>query len=399
MAVACVRILHFALRVAVLDRPELAGVPLVLGAPPGKRPLVVDRTGEAGRRGIRAGMHLREIPALCAEAVVCRPNPAREAVVAERLAARLETLSPLVASDPDDPGCVYVDLRGLDRHFGSPEAAAQRLLEAVPAVLQPRVGVAPGRFTARIAAGRTRAGTAYVVAPEDVPGLLAGVPVARLPLPLEAVRALERTGVRTLGDLAALPMPAVQARLGPAGRRAWELANGQDDADVRPPAREETVVERLTLPAPATSRETFRVALAQLVVRAFGRPALRQRHARQVRLRARIEGGSSWEQTLTLREPSGAERLIETLGLRLQGLEMPGPIETLTLELSGLIQETARQEPLLTANLRPRRDRQLVEAARQLKQRYGVSPLYRIVEVEPWSRIPERRHALISYDP
>ena len=41
----------------------------------------------------------------------------------------------------------------------------------------------------------------------------------------------------------------------------------------------------------------------------------------------------------------------------------------------------------------------VLEAARQLKQRYGESPLAYVVEVEPWSRIPERRFALISYDP
>ena len=57
----------------------------------------------------------------------------------------------------------------------------------------------------------------------------------------------------------------------------------------------------------------------------------------------------------------------------------------------------SRQELLI--GLRPRQVRPLVNAARQLKARYGVSPLFRIVEVEPWSRIPERRHALMPYDP
>jgi len=399
VTVACVRILHFALRVATLDRPELAGQPLVLGAPPGKRPLVLDRTIEAARRGIRPGMHLREVPLLCPHAVVCHPNPAREAAVATHLVARLEELSPLVAPDPDDPGCVYVDLRGLDRQLGPPAVAVARLLAVVPDLLQPRAGVAPGKFAARLAAGRARAGQARLLAPEEVRAFLAPLPVARLPLPLAAIRSLEQMGIRTIGDFASLPVAAAQARFGAAARRAWELAHGRDDPTVHPPPREETVVERLTLPAPATSWETFRIALAQLVARAFGQPALRQRHVRQIRLRAHLEGGASWERTLTLREPCGAARLTEALRLRLQGLELSGPIEALTLELSGFVPETGRQEPLLTANLRPRRDRQLAEAARQLKQRYGASPLYRIVEVEPWSRIPERRHALISFEP
>jgi hypothetical protein len=41
----------------------------------------------------------------------------------------------------------------------------------------------------------------------------------------------------------------------------------------------------------------------------------------------------------------------------------------------------------------------LREAVRELKLRLGYSPLYRVVEVDPWSRIPERRHALLSFEP
>ena len=69
----------------------------------------------------------------------------------------------------------------------------------------------------------------------------------------------------------------------------------------------------------------------------------------------------------------------------------------MTLELSGLMNTAGQQEHL--PGLRSRRPRQLAEASRHLKQRYGVSGLYRVVEVEPWSRIPERRQALLVYDP
>jgi DNA polymerase-4/protein ImuB len=80
-----------------------------------------------------------------------------------------------------------------------------------------------------------------------------------------------------------------------------------------------------------------------------------------------------------------------------QTLALPGPVEALTLELSGLIDATSRQE--LLPGFHSRRPRQLAEASRHLKQRFGTSGLYRVAEVEPWSRLPERRHALIAYDP
>ena len=41
----------------------------------------------------------------------------------------------------------------------------------------------------------------------------------------------------------------------------------------------------------------------------------------------------------------------------------------------------------------------LREAVKELKLKLGHSPLYRVVEVDPWSRIPERRHALLNFEP
>ncbi len=402
MPIACLRVPHFALRVALLERPELDGVPLVLSAPSAGRIIVADRTPEAAARGIQIGMAIREATALCPETVVLTPDPVREATLGERLLTALEALSPSVEADAAEPGCWYVDLRGLDRQLGLPPQAAQGLLTLAPPALRPRVGVAPGKFAARVAAGRAGPGTARVVDPAEVQSFLAGEAITWLPLPPETLRRLERLGLRTLGALRALPAAAVAARFGPAGRHAWELAGGRDDAPVRPRPREETIVETLDLDAPATSRETLLIGMTRLVLGAFGRPAMRSRHVRQARLRATLEGGRSWEKTATLREPAGAQKLVETLGYRLQAVELSGAVEALALELTGLTGAVAKQPSLPGLRRGSRRGpvpRSLVDATRQLKQRYGTSPLYRIVEVEPWSRIPERRHALISYDP
>src|SRR5262245_13087137 len=126
--VACLLVPHFALRVALLERPELDGAPLVLGPPAGGRSVVQDATPEAAARGIRPGLSLREATALCPEAVVLAPNPVREADVAARLLERLERLSPVVEADATVAGGWYVDLAGLERHLGPAEVAAARLL-------------------------------------------------------------------------------------------------------------------------------------------------------------------------------------------------------------------------------------------------------------------------------
>lgn len=394
-SIACVYVPHFALRIALLEQPELDGLPLIHASPSDARPIVLDCTPEASSRGVKPGMLLREVHALCGDAVFIQANPARETAAFEEMTIALETFSPLV--QPSEPGCCHVDLKGLDRHVAGIEDAGAQLLRLISPILRPRVGIGPGLFSAWVAARQVAAGGVRVLPAAGIRQTLAPISSWWLPFPHDLLTRLDRLGLRTLGEIAALPRSAMQARFGPDGRRIWELANGNDDTVIQSVARPRSVVERLQLPAPIASRDMLLIGLHQLIVRAFDHPDLRDRHARQARLRVLIENNRSWEREMTFREPAGRERVGEILRHRLSQIELPGAAEIMVLELSGLVNEVARQELLPT--LRQRRPRPLVDAARQLKQRYGASPLFRVTEVEPWSRIPERRHALISFDP
>lgn len=400
MSLACVLIPHLALRIAVFERPALDGLPLVLTSPSTSRPVVADRSPEAAARGVKVGMPLREVTAVCADAVFVPYNPVAEGIVVERLLDALETVSPFVEAAAE-PGRCYVDLAGLDRHHGSPEAAARQLLLAISPLYRPRVGIGANPFLASVAARQAPPGGVATLlragADAGVATTLAPLPVSWLPIAPDLVSRLDRLGLRTIGEVAALSPTALQARFGPTGRRVAELSRGIDPTPFQPRRPVEAVTEEMALEAPTASRDVLLLAIHQLVARAFARPALRARQVRQARLRVVIEGAHSWERELTFREPVGGPRLIETLRARLQALELSGPAEALSLELIGIVAEVATQE--LIPLLRPRQDRPLITAARQLKQRYGSSPLAHIVEVEPWSRIPERRFALISYDP
>ncbi|MCO5221268.1 MAG: DNA polymerase Y family protein [Thermomicrobiales bacterium] len=394
MPIAALIIPHFALRMSLLDQPELDGLPLVLTSPPNSRTVVNDCTPEATRQGVRPGMLLREVTALCPDAVFIEPNPVREATAFEEILRSLETFSPSIEIGP--PGCCYVDLHGLQRHDASPEAGAVRLLRLIPPVLRPRAGIAPGKFAALCAARKAHPGSTFLIAEDVVMPFLADLPVSWLPVEPKTLTQMERLGLRTMGDVAALPMTAMQARFGKEGRRAWELSNGQDDLTVVPIQRPESVIEGITLPAPSTSRGMLLLGIEQLVRRAFKRPELRHRNVRQAQLHVLIEEGRSWEKSFSFREPAGAERIVEILSHRLQDLELQGAVERIVLHLIGLVEETTRQQ--LLPFLKPKRVAPISQAIHQLKQRYDDSPLYRVVEIEPWSRIPERRYALIDCD-
>ena len=397
MAIAAIVIPHFALRVALLEQPHLDGQPLILGPAPGDRPVVQDATPEARRSGVRAGQGLREALVLCPEARIITPHPVREQAAAERIITGLERLVPAVGVVPE-PGRYLVDLTGLERRLGPPPQAAEQLLRTMPAILRPRAGVAEGRFPAIVAAYHARPGGVEVLDASRQTELFAQAPIGLLPLPASKLRSLERLGVRTLGAFASLKPSAVASRFGREGHYAWQLAHGEDDEPVRGRERPEVITVRLILPAPVTTREMLLVAITRLLTRAFAQPRLQRRHARQVRLQALLEGGQSWEHTVTLRNPGREQRVNEALRYRLQDVELPGPVEALALELSGLTNAASRQEQL--PGFASQRRAHLEGACQELAQRFGgTSGLFQVVEVEPWSHLPERRHALIAFTP
>ncbi|RIK45672.1 MAG: DNA polymerase [Chloroflexi bacterium] len=398
LAVACVVIPHFQLRVEILRHPELDGLPLALTdlAGPARR-AISDCSPEATQEGIRPGMPLRDAVNACPHATILTSDPVYYANVFADLLRALGAVSPGI--EASELGIVWVDLRGLKRLYGGPEQAAEALLRAVPPILRPRVGLAGNKFTARVAANQARPGGYRSVPPAFAKAFLANAPVSLLPVPDEMKRRLERFGLYELRDIARLPMSKLQAQFGPDGRRAWELAQGRDDARITPIAWQERVIERLTMPAPSVQIEMVMLGLHRLVERIYGRPELRNRGVRTARLQLLLEERRSWEKTFALKGTVHTPHdLNTTLRYRLTGLQLEGAVEEIVLELSGLSTIAARQEQLFGQGARQRHEANMREAARSLRQRYGDTPLYRATPLEPWSRIPERRWGLLGYE-
>jgi DNA polymerase-4/protein ImuB len=215
----------------------------------------------------------------------------------------------------------------------------------------------------------------------------------------DVLQRLELLGLRTIGDLARLPFGAVQAEFGPPGARAWRLARGLDSDPVIARPVTTSVQSGLRFDDPLGSVEAVMAAIDQLLAHTFSQPALQGRSVRQMRLRALLSDGTSWERLYTFKEAlstrDAARRAVKSKLDLPNGLP-PAPIEELALELLGLGGEAARQPGLFVA--RARQLAEIAEAARQLRARYGRVPLYHAIEVEPWSRIPERRWALVTCD-
>ncbi len=392
--IACIVIPGFELRAALREQPARALQPAALAPEPGREPLLGPVTAAAEDAGVRPGMRLSEALATCPSLVLVETDPATVELEWEKLLRRLEDAG--FAVEPVEPGCLYFETAGVERLYGGVEPALKRALAAVGPAWDARAGAAERRFAALAAASVARPGQGLIVSDRPAREFLAPLPLSLLPLERERYEQLEELGVRRIGQLAGLPGGAVAERLGPDGRRAWSLARGEDEnGAVRPRRPVERVAERLEFPEAVANEVTLRRGLAVLVERLLARDERAGRPPRKLALTARLVGGGSWRRTVTLREPTAElPRLRAAVAPKLA--ELPAPVTSLRLELVELADSVGHQLELVAEGAE--RAGRLREGLRQVRASIGAGGVSTVVEVSPWSRIPEARALLVPRD-
>lgn len=389
--VGCLLIPSFALRAVLRERPRLAVEPAALAPPAGAEQVVGPVTAAAEAAGVQAGMRLGEALATCPGLVLVEPDPAAVEREWEGVLRRLEDAG--FAVDPGEPGLVTLETTGVERLYGGVEAALLRALAAVGSTWDPRVGAAGRRFTALAAASVARPGQALIVEGKEERDFLEPLPLTLLPLPPERYAELEGLGIRRLGDIARLPGGAVAERLGPEGQTAWKLAQGGERRRVRGRAPAVELAETLAFPEAVGNHLTLLRALRALLDRLLARPERAGRPFRKLALSARLVGGGSWRRAVTLREATAdRSRLRPALAPKLA--EIPAPVLELRLEAVELAEHTGSQLALVEPAGREL-DGRLREGLRQVKASTGGGSVCAVVEVAPWSRIPEARALVV----
>jgi protein ImuB len=394
--VVCVLYPRFELLAALGDRGALLSEPAVLAPEAGREQVVGEVSAPAEAFGVVRGMRLGEAMSRCPGLRLVPPDPEGVRSLWNTVLDRLEAMGAEVESDR--AGAAFFESGGLHGIHGGDLAG---VLAAARRALGPgaRMGAAPCRFAAHAAAlqVRPRKGrNSLVVEESQARGFLAPLPVALLRTrpELQALpEVFERLGIRTLGEVAALPSRAMAERFGHPGLLALDLARGRDTplAPRRPP---EPVVERLDLPE-AVSGQQLERALELLVARVLARRERRGRGLRGLAVSARFVAGGTWRTTVTLRHASAdPERIRLALGPRLA--ELPAPAESLGLEVEAFGPPAQDQGRLLDEAAAVRRAR-LGEAVRQARQAAGAEAALKVLDVDPGSRIPERRAVLAPF--
>jgi protein ImuB len=403
--VACVLLKRLSLIAALGGtRRELIGDPVALAPEPGREQRIGEVSPAAEAFGIVAGMRVGEALSRCPDLRLVPADPEATRGYWNAVLDRLESLGAAVESD--DPGVAYFETSGIERlHGGHLEGVLAAVRRSLPASV--RLGTAPCRFAAYAAAVHVRprrnlktgSGSVFKngLVPEGaVRAFLAPLPVGLLrPRPglEELPEMLERLGIRTLGELAALPPSAVAERFGHPGLLALDLAHGRDTR-LEPRRPPEPLCERLTLPEAASGPQLER-ALEMVLARLLARRERRGRSLRVIALSARFVEGGTWRLSVPLRRPSvDPARLRLALAPRLA--DLPAPAESLGLEVEAF-GPPAHDQSVLVEDAGDVRRAKLGEAVRHVRQATGEEALMRVLEVDPDSRLPERRAVLAPF--
>jgi impB/mucB/samB family protein len=339
-------------------------------------------------------MRLGEALATCPSLALVERDPATVEREWEEALRRLEDAG--FAVDPVEHGVVVLETRGVERLYGGVQPALERALAAVGSTWDPRIGAAGRRFTALAAASVARPGQILIVAEKEEEAFLEPLPLSLLPLTADRYAELEGLGLRRLGELAQLPGGAVAERLGVEGQKAWRLAQGGRKAKVRGRKPAFELAEVLAFPDAVGNELTLRRAFGSLLERLLARPERAGRPFRKLALAARLVDGGSWRRAVTLRDATAEMgRLRAALGPKLQ--ELPAPIVELRLEALELAEHTGQQLALVEPTGQEAAGR-LREGLRQVRASTGTGSVCTVVEVAPWSRIPETRALVVPKD-
>jgi DNA polymerase IV len=360
--------------VEMRDRPELAGRPVIVGADSG-RSVVLSASYPAREYGVRSAMPVTRAKRLCPHAVFIPPRHALYAEVSREVMAIFRSVTPLV--EPLALDEAFLDVSGALRRLGSPSVigAGIRVEVREQQGITCSVGVAPSKFVAKIASARCKPDGMRVV-PKD------GVLEYLHPLPADALwgvgektgEILTRLGLRTVGDIAHLPLATVQREFGAAGgKHLWSLSWGRDERKVTPRAPEKSVGAEETFAADVDDPEVIRGELLRLSGRTARALRASGHVARTVVVKLRLANFKTITRSRTLAQPTDVTRDIYEAACALyqnSGLDRRARLRLVGVRVTGL-RPASGSSVQLTFDDRPVGWREAEQAVDKIDGRFG----------------------------
>jgi DNA polymerase-4 len=365
------------------DRPELRGLPVIVGARPEQRGVVATCSYEARRFGIHSAMPSSTAARLCPDAIFLAVRRERYSEVSGQVMAAFRATTPIV--EPVSIDEAFLDVTGVPGSQEDPPALGYRLKRRIflDTGLTCSVGIAPNKFLAKIASDLRKPDGLTMVpfAPAEIEAFLAPLPVKRIwGVGGRTADHLAQHGLRHIGQLQKLSPEALSRICGPTfGPRLWELAHGRDDRPVEAGPREEkSISHEETFVTDIADRARLRQELLELVEKVGRRLRQAERQARTVQIKLRFADFRTITRQQSLAQATASDRILVAAAMDLfSRQELPQPIRLIGFGVSGLEEPRSEQglwQPSLFAEEDPvdqEREQALDETIDELRKQYG----------------------------
>ncbi len=392
----------FYVSVELLRRPELVGLPVVVGGD-GSRGVVAAASYEARRHGVHSAMASVTARRRCPSAVFLPADHQRYAEVSAEVREVFDSVTPLV--EPLALDEAFLDVTGVRSLLGEPSEIAETVRRRVAdrVGLSCSVGVASNKFVAKLASVEAkpiadrdgvRAGPGVVVVgPGMEAAFVATLPVERLwGVGPKTLARLHDIGIRRVPDIVTAPDGLLEGRLGAsAAKHLRRLALGIDDRPVETDRGAKSIGQEETFGSDISDLDVARAEMIRLADSVASRLRGSTVAARTVTLKAKFADFDTVTRSVTAGEPlDTAGEIIERLEPALRELIARGPVRLLGVSASNLV-EPARQLDLwsqattgdgLGSEAHDGADRALDE----IRARFGRSSIGRASGLRPRTR-------------
>jgi DNA polymerase-4 len=352
------------------DHPELRGKPVIVGGGDRTaRGVVSAASYEARAFGVRSAMSLREAGRRCPHGIFVPVDGRRYQQASRDVMTVLRRFTPQV--EPISIDEAFLDVTGSYGLFGDGPTIARRIKDEVRADvgLTASVGVATTKLVAKIASDLRKPDGLVIVEPGDEVSFLAPLEIGRLWGVGEKTRVvLADYGVRTIGDLAALPPDVLIRRFGKHGASLVQRARGVDADPVHDGDPAKSVGHEHTFDVDTADREILERTLLAMADGVAGRLRSAGVRAGTVAVKIRDTSFRTITRQRTLAEPTDMTEPIYRAALELARPEFRGiRVRLLGVTASNLGE---REQLGLFSDEDPKR-RRVTEAADAVRRRYG----------------------------
>jgi DNA polymerase-4 len=331
------------------DSPELRGKPVIVGGVQG-RGVVCAASYEARKFGVHSAMPISTARRLCPQGIFVSVRMQHYAEIGRQIRTIFLSFTPLV--EPLSLDEAFLDVHGCEGLFGPAPDIARQIKQRVRTEtgLIASVGVAPNKFLAKLASDYGKPDGYVVLQSENVTTFLTPLPVSRIwGVGAKGEKRLHDSGIRTVGQLAALPEKTMIDRFGEMGRHIWQLAHGRDERTVIPDREAKSISTETTFAQDIGDRSTLRVWLLDLVDHLASRLRREGVWARTIDLKIRSSDFRTVTRSTTLAEPTNLTNVIWKAAAEL--LERSLTRELLPVRLLGVGATKLTRQPVAQGSL------------------------------------------------